>query len=199
VIFIISFCYVLLRYVVFGSVSVAQIPVYLTNKSISLSAVIFLLIAAQRFKSNNRESGASWGKAALSTSLLHILLSLSIFSESYYDKLFSEAKLTWQGEMMILSGVMAIFLFIQSKRDTISEYRCRIFCLLASAAIGSHLFFMGYSGWFTPDTWYGGMPPVSLVSFLVCVLAVVHYLFPAKETIQQDKNNSIDLHDFNQR
>ena len=29
-----------------------------------------------------------------------------------------------------------------------------------------HLFFMGYSGWVTPEKWHGGMPPISLIAFV---------------------------------
>jgi hypothetical protein len=32
---------------------------------------------------------------------------------------------------------------------------------------GVHLFFMGYKGWLNPGGWHGGMPPISLVAFIV--------------------------------
>jgi len=39
-----------------------------------------------------------------------------------------------------------------------------LFALLLGAA---HVFFMGYEGWLAPSDWHGGLPPVSLVAFLL--------------------------------
>ncbi len=105
-----------------------------------MTAMVFLLIAANKLKHNKIKAGAFWEAAALNATLIHILLSLTVFSESYYDKLFFDGRLTWQVELMVLSGVLAIFLFFQSKRSSDSDLNCRRYCLLATAGVGLHLF-----------------------------------------------------------
>jgi hypothetical protein len=64
--------------------------------------------------------------------------------------------------------------------DFITSRRFLIWALLLG---GVHVLFMGYSGWLSPAGWHGGLPPISLVAFVVFVL--VKFLRPgaARSTI----------------
>jgi hypothetical protein len=39
---------------------------------------------------------------------------------------------------------------------------------------------MGYEGWLSPGAWHGGIPPVSLVAFVVFAIGYVANLFGRK-------------------
>ena len=43
-----------------------------------------------------------------------------------------------------------------------------------------HVTFMGYQGWFKPDTWHGGMPPITLLAFLLAIVALAHRVFSGR-------------------
>jgi len=45
----------------------------------------------------------------------------------------------------------------------------RRFLIWALLLGGVHVFFMGFRGWLEPSGWAGGMPPVSLVAFVLFV------------------------------
>jgi hypothetical protein len=49
---------------------------------------------------------------------------------------------------------------------------------LAMAA--AHTFTMGFSGWTTPSTWHGGLPPITMLGFLVAASALVAKLVSGK-------------------
>jgi hypothetical protein len=45
----------------------------------------------------------------------------------------------------------------------------RRFSWLGLAATAGHVLVMGLSGWLTPANWPGGLPPITLLAFLVAV------------------------------
>ena len=171
-----TFAYTLLRYVGFGEVDMTQIPVFLINKSISMSSVVFLFLSAYHTYKNQITESKFWGRDALYSAILHILFSVSILSASYYSKLFLENRLTLQGGLFIFFGICAIFLFIVHKNPELKDKDCRTYCQLAALCLLGHLFFLGYSGWFNIDSWYGYLPPISLLSFLFVLAAEFFYL-----------------------
>jgi hypothetical protein len=58
----------------------------------------------------------------------------------------------------------------------------------ASALVACHLFIMGYDGWLQVQKWNGGLPPITLLSFLLVVssLAVFMRLSDKQEALFTD-------------
>jgi hypothetical protein len=96
--------YSILRYRFFGDTASAQIPVFLLNKALALASTLFLFLAALSYRKENQDDLRHWGNASLHTASLHVLLSLAVFSKTYYPKLFDGGSMSLSGEIMILSG-----------------------------------------------------------------------------------------------
>ena len=170
-----STLYAVARYNHFGDVSTQNIPVYILNKSISVSSVVFLLLAGWHHTRGNDLVAKFWGTNSLHFAMLHIVLSFVLLSESYYPKLYNDGMMNLNGEACVLFGVLAAYLYvllaIRSSRNFFVMFKC-----LAAGAICLHLFFMGYFNWFTTTDWPGQLPPISLISFLIGIAALVMYL-----------------------
>jgi len=53
--------------------------------------------------------------------------------------------------------------------------------LLLSGLFGlAHLFFMGFKGWLNPSAWPGGLPPISLIGFVIFTIGYVINLMGRK-------------------
>ncbi len=83
------------------------------------------------------------------------------------------------GELSMLFGVLAIWCLsitaissLPQMYDAIGEdrwLRGQRMGYLALALVAFHLLVMGWSGWLKPEEWPGGMPPISMVAFLVAI------------------------------
>ncbi len=184
-IFIFTYLYAIIRYNVFGEVSWNQLPSYISNKAIAWSAVVFLLITGWHHFKKNHAATTAWGRLAFHFSVVHIFLSLMLFSEPYYAKFFSGAHLSFSGELMILSGVLAAYTMYRIKRSKMQDSASTRFELLTIAAVGIHLFSMGLPGWLEPTQWYGSLPPVSLWSFFTVLAAGFLYIVSPKSEEEQ--------------
>lgn len=183
-VFICTTIYTYVRYIVYGSVNPIHLPVFLFNKSMSMVSVVYCFIAAVHYgllKSHISKVKA-WGTASLHSAYLHIILSLSIFGNAYYGKFFDGSKLSLSGELIIFSGLIAIYCFwLINKTNYVKIYTLQI---LASLFIIIHLVVMGLSGWLKVAKWHGGLPPISLVSVTFAVIALVLFF------IKRDKLES---------
>ena len=172
--FILSLSYAILRYHIFGGVSWDQLPLYVMNKVFSLTVVLLLFYKIWFSKVLTTEQREWYTCAIAVLVLVHVLISISLLSPEYYAKFFDAGKMHFKSELSILFGIAAFIAFIglllgslKGNIELAKKFQQAILFLLAV-----HLFSMGFSGWITPFKWYGAMPPISLVSFMV-VLAIV--------------------------
>lgn len=171
------FVYALVRYVVFRGDSPEQIPLYVCNKALALNGLIFLAWSRCHPRSEQRRS---LGWAALVLLAVHVLLSMMILNPAYFPKFYhSSGRMTWQAELSLLTGALAAVLLGWSCSLSLAEHRPatgRVLrpylgrCLLAITLL--HVGFMGYAGWLVPETWPGGLPPITLLSALVALGAL---------------------------
>jgi hypothetical protein len=120
---------------------------------------------------------------AIIFSLVHVLISFIVLTPHYFPKFFLEGKYNLIGSLSMLFGILAIgFLLPLINKKNFSgvyikfknkAFIARIFFTLVSV----HLFVMGYNGWIEPGTWPGGLPPITLLSFIISILPIV---FPTK-------------------
>lgn len=168
--------YTVVRYVAFGEVSPAHIPVYLLNKSVSMASVICLLPTAINHAKGHPKETRYWGTAALNCAFVHILLSLTILSDAYYPKFFGTEKMNLTGELTMLLGVLTTCCFWRFNTACSDFIQRRLRLVLACAFVAGHLAAMGLPGWLAPGKWHGGLPPISLVSFVFAVASLVIFL-----------------------
>jgi hypothetical protein len=75
--------YAVVRYCGFGGVSPIHVPVFVLNKSISMSAAMALLMASVSFMRSRRDATVFWSKACTHLAFIHILMSLAFLSPGY--------------------------------------------------------------------------------------------------------------------
>lgn len=187
---ILSLGYAILRYNVVGTVPWKDVPIFIVNKGVSLAGIILLALSFSIRPINNmgvahlnlgKESRKIMGIVGLLLTIFHVLLSFLIFNPQYYPKFFVEDNsLSVIGNFSLLAG-MASFMVLglyhwcfgnrsKGKEVLIKVITSRAFLLGLLFMMGVHLFFMGYSGWLAPSKWQGGLPPISLISFVVVLL-----------------------------
>ena len=192
--------YAYTRYVYFGPIAESKIPLYISNKAISWSSVVILsgsymlgplAILTGRFK--------GWlsyrkplGMIGLWLATLHILASLPIFNMFYYTGFFNvDGTLKVTTELSMLAGAVAWMVLllpaaasVPSIAESISKLHWRIIQRLGLIALlitFCHVAWLGWHGWFLPAEWFGGMPPITLLScgaillLLLLRLAVLFY------------------------
>lgn len=171
-----SMVYTSLRYMVFGPYDLNQFPVFLVNKALSFSAVLCWFVGGVHYFKSVDSRGKQWNHIAFHLTILHVLLSLSVFSPSYYSKWFLDQTLTYAGELSLLFGVLGFYVMVL--------IRFKMRCMLAKPTlkivlyllVACHLWFMGWNGWLTVSKWHGHMPPISLLCFVLVLGSIALHL-----------------------
>ena len=197
---IFSGAYTICRYHIFGGVPWKDFPFYIMNKIMSMSAFILLSInfTLGPLKNIYDKVPESWlnarknvGISAFLIALIHILMSFLLFNPGVYGKFFMEnGTMTLFTGISMLAGVLAfVFLWgynlsfqavISQDSKIISYLTSRKFLLWALLIALIHLFFMDFKGWLNPSEWYGGMPPISLITFTLGTIGYIINLFGRK-------------------
>ena len=187
-----SFLYSIVRYNVAGGVPWKDMPFFIMNKAISFNGLLLLVLtfSIKPLKNIGVNMPDRWlnarktlGRAGFVSIFIHAVMSLMLFSPAYYGKFFDAAgRMTSNTSLSMLSGVLAFAVlwlynmsfYKQVKDDKLNEVlKSGKFLLLVMPLAGLHLFFMGYNGWMNPAGWHAGIPPVSLVAFVVFVAGYV--------------------------
>ncbi|MBI4017656.1 MAG: ferric reductase-like transmembrane domain-containing protein [Candidatus Aenigmarchaeota archaeon] len=201
-----SLIYAIVRYNIFGNVPLEYIPLYVSSKGISVASVALIgmslilgplarfwpRVFATKFYLRKYFGLLGFGLAAL-----HSLISLMIFSPAYYPRFFEEGgKLTAAGELSMMFGVIALFIFsivaitsLPSVEKTMGRKRwldVQRAGYMAFALVGLHVFAMGYKGWTQMAAWPGGLPPITLLAFVIVAFVILMRLlaivFPRRTT-----------------
>jgi DMSO/TMAO reductase YedYZ heme-binding membrane subunit len=183
-IFFASFSYSVIRYNVVGDVPWKELPFFILNKVFALNGILLLIFtfSISPLKNLNVSIPPSWtaakkglGIAGFISIFFHLVMSLMLFTPAYYGKFFDPSeKLTLNAGLSMLSGLIAfvvlwfynISFFKTGKNNSLKRIiKSKKFLLLVMPFTALHIFFMGYPGWLKPESWHGGIPPISLVAF----------------------------------
>ncbi len=184
--------YAIVRYNVFKGVEWIHLPLYIVNKSFAFGGLSFIAASYLSGKwikvyagdEKRRRSLAKFlGLSGLYFIGMHVFASLAMLSPIYYEKFFLETgKLNLIGELTVLFGIVGVgFLMFPAVTTLPLMYealggvrwqraqRMGYWTLLIAAG---HTLVMGYGGWFDTSTWPGGLPPITLLGFLVAASAL---------------------------
>lgn len=188
-----SFLYAVVRYNLVRSVPFDNVPLYISNKAIALSATIliglsFLLGPLARFWPNqfvpHLPLRKHLGVFGFALAALHAVASLILLTPAYYPRFFeSGGKLTFTGETSMLFGALAFLIFaaitvsslpgIEKQLDPNKWKFVQRLGYLAYVFVLAHVFIMGYRGWFRPESWQYGLASISLISAMVIILVLL--------------------------
>jgi hypothetical protein len=165
--------YATLRYNVFKGVPWADWPAYTVNKALAVASLLMLAASALRLRRPDARIGILMATAG-ALALAHSLLSFALFDPGYYPRLFAAGKLTATAGLSLTlgAGVMAAMELGARRADRWTPaVRHRALAAVAFAS-GTHAALPALASWAEPSTWPGGMPPLTLISFLAGVIAV---------------------------
>jgi hypothetical protein len=197
---ILSIGYAILRYHILGPVSWHDFPFFILNKGLSLAALLLLVLNFSLGPLNNigLPVPGSWlsarkilGMTGFLLVLIHALMSFMLFSPEVYGKLFeADGSLTLFSGLSMLGGVLSFVVLwaynlsfqthLRDEKVFIQFITSRQFLLSAMLLSAVHLFFMGFQGWLSPAGWHGGLPPISLVAFVLFTAGYLANLFGRK-------------------
>ncbi len=187
IVLIFGLAYAVLRYHIAGPVPWKDFPFFILNKGISLSAFILLTCnfslgplsnLGVRVPEGWLNARKAMGMTGFLLVLIHALMSFLLFTPAVYGKFFEpDGTLTLLAGLSMLGGILAFVVlwaynlsfqtFLREDRAFIRFITSRKFMLFALLLGAAHLFFLGYEGWIRPAGWHGGLPPVSLVAFVL--------------------------------
>jgi hypothetical protein len=205
VIMALAISYAVTRYVLSGSVLPENIPAYIINKAVSLSAAIAIFLSAIAYLANNNLGARNWGIISFHLAAIHILLSMSLWGEGYFESYYyvwgtvdgkivnvreHYERMTLTGELTMLFGVLgaySYFMLFRAKHGTMAMACLK---LIATFCIAVHIGVTPYQSW-RLGSWGAkfDMPPISLLGFLCVALAFLIYLRlkDVKKTEQKTK------------
>ncbi|MEI7768144.1 MAG: hypothetical protein WCJ97_11985 [Phycisphaerae bacterium] len=170
---LVSALYAILRYVNFGPIPAAQIPLNVGNKVTAVAAAGALVLLAYAHYRRQDEAGQYWLKAAGTLVLIHVLISLSILTPGNYKRFFipESGRYNPIGQWFVLMGILATVAWWKWLRpqELLQPGWGKV---LVAALVGVHVTVMDSAGWFTPEKWFGGMPPISLWGAIFALAAV---------------------------
>lgn len=205
--FIMTFGYAFLRYNVVRNVPYENIPLFITNKSIALTATIliglsFLLGPLARFLPKLFVSllylRKHLGITGFALAAFHALISLVLFTPAHYPKFFLlNGKINLIGEFSMLFGILAFLVFsaisitslppIEKHMDPRQWKSIQRLGYLAYVLVLFHVVIMGWAGWWKPESWQFGLASISFIAALVIifvlVMRVIVMVFPKNNRI----------------
>ncbi len=181
--------YAALRYNVFADIPWSDFPLFVSNKGVSLASVALIGTSylVNRLRSTgpgSRESGRILARAAglsgFALAVLHVLVSFAVLAPEYYPRLFDEASLSAAGWACLVFGALATPLFaipavysfphLVPKLGPEHWKRAQRLGYAGLALTALHVLSIGVHNWTAVSAWPGGMPPISLLSFIACVV-----------------------------
>ncbi|MCW2393553.1 hypothetical protein [Sphingobium sp. B11D3A] len=170
--------YATLRYNVLKGVPWADWPAYTVNKALAVGSLILMVAAVFRLRQPAR-SGTPFLIWAGALALTHSLLSFPLLNPIYYPRLFESGKLTGiAGLSLTLGALLMAGLELGARRAGVWSYGLRVRALtLIAFGTGVHAALPAVSTWFEPAKWPGGLPPLTLISFLAGALTLGIWLY----------------------
>lgn len=189
----VSFAYAIIRYHVLKGVPWEEFPLFISNKAIALSAVVFIALSytlgsLSRFWPSVFTSILGlrkyFGLLGFGLAAIHTMFSLLLFSPAYYPKFFSKTgTLTLVGELSMLFGVFSFFIFslvayvsvpaVAKDMDPRQWQKVQHAGYIGCVLVLLHVTSMGLEGWMNPSGWPGGLLPISLVAAIVISIALL--------------------------
>lgn len=173
-VFAVSAAYATVRYNVFKGVPWSDWPHYVGNKILSLAALILIALAVFRLASRPARPIRTLMVIASALAIAHSFISLAMLQPAYYDKFFADGKLTLLAgaSLMLASLAVALLQWGKGRRGSSAPGEAALPLGLLGFISGLHAALPSVPGWFEPATWPGGMPPITLISFIVGTLAL---------------------------
>lgn len=174
-----TLAYAVLRYVVLGPVPAEDIPLFVVNKAVSLAAVT--LFALSWMPSTAAPYARLYGRCGTWLVFAHCLLSLLLFSVRAFETFLDPSgRLRLNVQFAMLVGIFGVLALAWQHLHP-SDRGVKLARGLVLGTAVAHVAFLGSRGWFTPDEWHGGLPPMTLLAASLGLLALTRPLWRASK------------------
>lgn len=165
--------YATLRYNVLKGVPWADWPAYTINKALAVAALLMIAATVVRLRRPDKPTSVLMATAG-ALALAHSLLSFALLNPGYYARLFDAGKLTFAAGLSLTLGaaIMAVMELGARRSDRWSVPVRHAALALIAFATGVHAALPAVATWFEPATWPGGLPPLTLISFVSGAIAI---------------------------
>ncbi len=164
---VLTMIYATLRYNVLKGVPWSDWPSYTLNKAFAVGSLLAIVAAVIRLarRGNGSTTLLVWGGVL---ALAHSLLTFALLDPIYYPRLFHEGKLTAAASVSLTLGALLIAVMeLGARRAANWSPRIRQASLaLIAFGTGIHAALPATSTWLNPAAWPGGLPPLTLISFV---------------------------------
>lgn len=187
------FVYTILRYNVFRDTPWLDVPLYISNKAIALSAVLFIAFSyilgpIKKIYPKLNDETLSWrkefGMIGFALAAVHTFISTLLFGPTYFGRLFEDTgRLNPEGVFSMFFGILAIFIFtivsvtsVKAVQKDLAEntwLKIQRLGYIAFLIVFLHIAAMGYQGWFDERRWTGIMAPIGLIAAMAIILTVI--------------------------
>ncbi len=189
-----SIVYAIVRYHILGPVPWKDLPIFVLNKGISLASLVLIALSLslgplthlgvtvpKRFLHVRK----SVGIAGLVLVLAHVLLSLVLLDPTYFPNFFDPGqRLTLFAGLALLFGILGVMAAIihhlklrkSGKKQLgplLSRFNGTFLIVFGLGVYAAHVFFIGFEGWCQVGKWHAGLPPITLISFLVAFSGLI--------------------------
>lgn len=181
VLFAAALGYATLRYNVFKGVPWADWPAYTVNKALAVASLLMIAATVIRLRRPGKPTSVLMATAG-ALALAHSLLSFALLNPLYYARLFDAGKLTLAAGLSLTLGaaVMAVMELGARRSHRWSLPTQHAALALVACAAGVHAALPAIATWFDPATWPGGLPPLTLISFVAGVIAAAAWRLRAR-------------------
>lgn len=205
-----TFLYAIIRYNVIKGTPWEHFPLFINNKAISLASVMFIAFSYMlgplaRFWTNTfvplLGMRKFFGLLGFGLGAVHGFMSLLLFSPANYPKFFlADGSLNLTGELSMLFGILSFMIFaivaltgVPSIGNALSQDTWQSLQRLGYAGlilVLLHVVSMGIAGWMEPETWPGGLLPISLVAAIVIASTLLLRVIVLVSPGEYDPQNS---------
>lgn len=191
-IFLIIFAYAFVRYNLLKAVDLQYVPMYVTNKVLALSAVVFIAMSYvlgplrvfdKKLFTSKLVYRRCLGQIGYGCAVIHTMISMMLLTPYYYPGLYAAGRFTFFGQLHLLSGVLSMVIFtivavsslpgIMQSIQSDLWHRIQRSGYIAFAFVLVHVYTLGVGGWADKTTWPGGLLPISLIAFNIILFVML--------------------------
>ncbi len=175
IIFTGALLYAIFRYIIFGNVAWDQLPLFITNKALSFSGLI-LLIISPILKHYGKKENNIFRSAGFIFICLHSVISVILLNKFYFLKFFNESgTFRFDSGISMIAGIISLIslLFVYFEKTGFGKNNNKLFYFILLILPLIHIFLIGYGSWLSFSSWPGGMPPITMISFLIYAAVLV--------------------------
>ena len=175
--------YSAVRYVVFAPKNLENLPVFVTNKGVSMAAAFCFALAFWYQWRGRTAEPAAWFRAGVFGSFSHVPMSLAILRPSYFKEFFAGERLSFNGEAVFLFGALTaggVYLLTRAHWTARQRWWLSVGTVMT---LFTHTLCMGIARGLNINRSHAYLPPMWLLSLIGIALGVGFLLlsYPASK------------------